>query len=306
MALLQDIIIEAAGESTSTASLLRKARVLATRLGITEALTWIGHELNGYTGEVPEYRGPIPCEVRGKFLGPFNSSLSNVQVATELLPARFRDLDKIFLRQSVSAIEDLAARSGDGMLSSPWPGAAVASFNAGQEAGEFTLYPDMGAIAIWNSVPPSEMKAVVDAVRTRVLDFALKLEQEDPEAGEKAGDSLVTAEKGNDIFNTIINGPANVAQGSSNFTQNSFVNTPKSDEELVQHLRDLGVNEDLLTELSEALAGDRAEAPDAASAGPRVQGWLGRIMSLGRTSATAVGTGVATNVVTDTVLSYFG
>ncbi|MDO0934462.1 hypothetical protein QQY66_23315 [Streptomyces sp. DG2A-72] len=311
MALLQDLIRDAAGETVSTTSLLRQARIAATRLRISEALKWIESELQGYPDdEVPAYRGPIPVHTLGNFVGPFGSGMNNAPIAISMLPDRFNParLSSTHIRQSVSEIEEILRGDLRGGIGAPWTADMVAQFNYHHSRGDFTLYEGMGATRIWRSIAPSQLHAVLDSVRTRILDFALKLEAEDPEAGEKAGESLVTSEKGNEIFNTVVNGAgSNVALNSSNFTQNSYVNPPKTDDELIERLRQAGVNEELLTSLAEAVAEDRTDAGGTLSEpGPRVQGWLGRVMALGARSSEAIGTGVAGGVVTELVLSYFG
>ncbi|MGW8744709.1 AbiTii domain-containing protein [Streptomyces sp. NPDC055794] len=311
MALLQDLIRDAAGEEVSTASLLRQARIVATRLRISEALSWIDRELAGYPDEdVPAYRGPFPVHTLGDFAGPFGSGMTNAPVAVSMLPERFNPsrLGKTSINSSVSEIEDLLNGNLKNGLGVPWTADMVAQFNFHHTRGDFTMYEGMGATRIWRQLSPSLLRAILDAVRTRILDFALQLEAENPEAGEKAGESLVTPEKGNEIFHTVINGPgANVALNSNNFTQNSYAGPPTTEGELVDRLRQAGVNEELLTSLTVAISEDRAEAGgELAEPGPRVQGWLGRVLALGARSSEAVGTGVAGGVVTQLVLSYFG
>lgn len=54
---------------TSVIELLRRAKVLAVKLGIQDARSWIDHEIDGYpTEEVPAYR-IVPGELRA--LNPF-------------------------------------------------------------------------------------------------------------------------------------------------------------------------------------------------------------------------------------------
>ncbi|MFF9281113.1 AbiTii domain-containing protein [Streptomyces griseosporeus] len=311
MALLQDVIRDAAGETVSTASLLRQARIVATRLGISEALRWIDAELAGYSDDdVPAYRGPFSVHTFGDFVGPFGSGLRNAPVATSMLPERFTPagLAKTCILTSVPEMEELLKRGADDGLGVPWTADMVAQFNFHHSRGDFTMYEGMGATRIWQSLSPSLLKSVLDSIRTRILDFALQLEAENPEAGEKAGESLVTPEKGNEIFHTVINGPgANVALNSRNFTQNSYSSPPATDDELIERLRKAGVSEELLTSLVQAIAEDRSEAGGTlAEPGPRTQGWLGRVLALSGRSSEAIGTGVAGGVVTQLVLSYFG
>src|SRR5258706_7481712 len=58
MSLLREIQDAATDQSTNTATLLRKCKILAVRLGNEEFKQWIDNELNGYKTieELPEYR----------------------------------------------------------------------------------------------------------------------------------------------------------------------------------------------------------------------------------------------------------
>jgi hypothetical protein len=312
MALLQDLIRDAASDAVSTPSLLRQARIVATRLKISEAEKWIESELFGYShsDEVPPYRGPLDVRTLGNFVGPFGSSVSHALIPLSVLPERFHPerLSTTRIRQSIPEIEDLLKAERENGLGAPWTADMVAQFNFHHSRGDFTVYEGMGALAIWSSLSPSQLHGVLDAVRTRVLDFALLLEAEHPQAGERAGESLVTPEKGNDIFNTTINGTgANVALGSTSFTQNSYTGRPQSEDALIGQLREAGVSDQLLTELTSALAEDRDESGGTLEEpGPRVQGWLGRVVALGSRSSEAIGTGVTSAVATQLVLGYFG
>ncbi|MEV8588466.1 hypothetical protein AB0424_16175 [Streptomyces sp. NPDC051180] len=310
VALLQDLIRDSAGEATSTTSLLRQARIVARRLRVLEADRWIESELFGYSNDqVPAYRGPIEVRTYGRFHGPFGSSMDGAPVALSLLPDPFNAeaFRSVHLRHGVSELEDLL-KAGTRELKMPWSPDLVARFNYLQNRGDFTLYEGMGAFSIWRSLPTAHLRSVLDGVRARILDFALQLEAEDPEAGERAGESLVPEEKAKEIFQTVINGPgANVALGSRNFTQNSYAAPARSDAELIESLRQAGVNERLIVDLEAALTADRAESDgELTEPGPRVQGWLGRVLALGGRSTSEVGTGVTAGVITQLVLAYFG
>lgn len=74
LALVIELVNAAIDTSVSPSDLLRRALVVARRLGVPELVEWISGELNGYySGEVPDYRrvqgqlmaenpinGPIP------------------------------------------------------------------------------------------------------------------------------------------------------------------------------------------------------------------------------------------------------
>lgn len=55
-ALVPELIDMASNSAVSVSDLLRRALVIARRLNVTELADWIGAELNGYKGDVPDYR----------------------------------------------------------------------------------------------------------------------------------------------------------------------------------------------------------------------------------------------------------
>lgn len=71
--------------------------------------------------------------------------------------------------------------------------------------------------------------AILDIIRNKVLNFALEIEGEDPNAGEGAINSMpIPEEKVNQIFNTYITGQVqNVSTGGSNYTQNATIQNSK-------------------------------------------------------------------------------
>jgi AbiTii len=62
-------------------TLLRKCRVLASRLQNDELKQWVQSELDGYRDEmeVPEYRH-IHCHAYGHFFGPYGHELTDLQI----------------------------------------------------------------------------------------------------------------------------------------------------------------------------------------------------------------------------------
>ena len=67
MSLLREIQDGATEDSVSLSSLLRKVKLLASRIGLKEIGEWAQRELSGYGGidELPPYRGPLEAVVLG-------------------------------------------------------------------------------------------------------------------------------------------------------------------------------------------------------------------------------------------------
>jgi hypothetical protein len=75
---------DALNSDVSVSDLLLKAKVVATKLDLTDFLQWIEHELNGYTdkNEVPMYR-----KIRGRAQA-YNTYYGRCFKPVDLLPSQ--------------------------------------------------------------------------------------------------------------------------------------------------------------------------------------------------------------------------
>jgi AbiTii len=117
-----------------------------------------------------------------------------------------------YLRQPIAAI--VAAATSQGQLQVEWPQEMAVKYGAKGYLG----FECLGA---WQIISTYALMGIVDTVRSRILDFALKIEVENPDAGEALPDSQpVPSDKVQMIFqNTFHGAVANVAQNSHGFTQ---------------------------------------------------------------------------------------
>ncbi|MCU1676314.1 MAG: hypothetical protein JWM93_1072, partial [Frankiales bacterium] len=186
MTKLAQIIDGATSDDVSISSLLRMVKVVAARLEADQLIAWVDHELGGYGKEdpLPAYRGPHPTEVMGVFVGPFNSTLT-LAVPRVQLPQRVQDAPEAFVvcfRQPVSELEPLSKATDQ--LQSAWPAEWVSYINGAIDRGEIELVRMHHLQRAYQTITPPEIRGVLDAVRTRVLDLALALEKLNPAAGE--------------------------------------------------------------------------------------------------------------------------
>jgi hypothetical protein len=145
--------------------LLRKALVASTKLGVAEFREWVSAELNGYQAgiDVREYR-----QVSGL--------RRQWHIRYGDLPVRCADgeterrLSTRTCRQSAPELEAMVARnSGDTVFQIPLPPEIAAKLvrSLGHGAGDVTLV-----------VPGSVFAGILQSVRTVILNWTLKLEQE--------------------------------------------------------------------------------------------------------------------------------
>lgn len=218
MSLLRQIQDAAIDSSVNLPTLLRKCKVLAARLGNDDFKRWIDNELSGYDNkdDLPEYR-VLSVNSKGHFSGAFGSGLRNADIPLLCLPEDFREsLGHSYLIQPIAAVSSLVENSTLGTLQEPWNPDLVAHF--GQR-----IYEHMVCMQAWKVIPASALVAALDAVRTRVLNFVLEIEAQNPAAGEAmANEKPVPQETVQHIFNTYITGDVqNLSSGSTNVNQHA-------------------------------------------------------------------------------------
>jgi hypothetical protein len=252
MSLLREIQAAAIDSTVSLATLLRKCKVLAARLGSQEFKMWIENELSGYTAkdQLPDYR-VFSVDSKGHFSGPFKSELRNAIIPLLCIDERLRkNLSCTCMTQPIASLEALFDESKDskcGTLQEPWDPDIVAYAGQG-------IYKGMNCIQAWKVIPTEVIVGALDAVRNRILSFVIEIEAESPDAGEAPINSNpVPQEKVQHIFNTYITGNVqNVATGSTHFKQEAVSRTEndKLFAQLLDALRDSKEDKQIIAELT--------------------------------------------------------
>jgi AbiTii-like protein len=156
--LVQELQTQALDARVPVTDLLRKSKVVASKLNVTDLLAWVEYELNGYPDEadIPDYR-----EIRGvaRALNPKRGWLK-----IEFEDREFEErISTQKSRQPISEIEEMTG-PGDGDL----------TFTLSSALSRGTLrYASDPRIF----VSRSQIVRIVDAVRNRILDWALALEK---------------------------------------------------------------------------------------------------------------------------------
>jgi hypothetical protein len=292
---LEELIEGASGDSVPVATLLRKVKVVAARLGTVELEQWVDHELTGYpeNADVPDYRAARPTEVKGHFGGPAGSGLQNAVIPRINFPAKFRDgpLFNMSFRQPISELERMA--QADQILHADWPGDAVVLTNQLLGTGEVQLYEYMGLQQAFRLISPHHVAALVDTVRTRILTLVLSLESVVPAAGQPNAPVADSARVDRLVMN-IFGGSPNVAVASTNFRQQAVSMPPIGDRDgLFGALEALGIEALDLDALRTAIHKDEdsGDGVPGRSIGLRVRAWAGGLALKG---SSAAGKGAAT------------
>jgi hypothetical protein len=159
--LVQELQQAALDEKSSAGSLLRKALVVASKLGVSDFETWARKELEGYNPEeVPEYR-----RVRGSPVvwNTYRKQHEHLRFST---PAGTDRLSTMRLPYSVDELEEPKSRK---------PGDLMLTYSAAVEHELMSnmQFPSKPSL----KVPESAVRGILGRVRTIVLEWAIKLDK---------------------------------------------------------------------------------------------------------------------------------
>ena len=106
MTLLEQLQEAAVDPNSDLGEVLRRCKVLASRLKSPQLEDWLLWESNGYPDDVdlPDYR-VWPIVVKGHFAGPFGSEIRNATIPTICIPEEYRETaTRVECRQSVATV----------------------------------------------------------------------------------------------------------------------------------------------------------------------------------------------------------
>ena len=294
MALLEDIIEEATSKSGEVTRLLRLCMVLGSRLQYTPLTEWATLELEGYpeAQAVPSYRSFVGRN-RGHFMGDF---VGTFDIPPRAIPEHLRA--QFERHEERSAIAEIAALASSGTagtnLKIPWPVEFTMKFTQNVINGSHCS-------EAWTEISSASLAGVLDQVKTRVLNFALRIERELPASRDIAEISgpIKGATVPNIFYTTILGNVQNLSQGDSGTTQVATAGIAAGDlDGLMSALRNVGVTDQDVISL-------RAAAQESQSG----LGTEGRAVAVRKWLSDFTGKsvqGVASGVVSKLILGYLG
>lgn len=287
--------------TNSLADVLRKAKLLAYSLGDQRFKEWVNHELNGYPGgtTVPEYRR-LSIPSLGTFVGPIGAIVKNQILPTYNLPDSLKDfVEYIVMGNGIREIEEMAQSKKD--LRRAWPAEAVILAREHiQMSGGYTL------TEAYQPVTRPVLEGILDAVRNRLLDFLLELQQAHPEVSmsEKAAEQIPPDEV-SQIFNVTIFGDHSVIASGKTVTQTVQQDITTNDMgALLALVRKLGVPENDVKDLQSAVEQDGM--PQKGELGPKVREWFGRLMGKLSSGAWQAALQTAPALISKAFAKYYG
>ena len=222
MNLLQDIIDGCVNHSLSLDETLMKCKILAYRLKNTELVNWVNNEINGYETKdnFPSYR-IIQVHSKGNFKYP-TMLIENQNIPSIAISEKYREyVNTCYISRGVSALEHLLNNSTSDMLMADWDHNLVVL--EGRK-----IYKDATCLYAWQEIPLSAITEILEKVRSIILDFCLKIEQEYPNIGEHPMINTPDIKKVEQIVQNTFNfygGTQNVATNSKEFSQDIQLNS---------------------------------------------------------------------------------
>lgn len=288
---LQDL---ASNGNNEIGDLLRKALMVATKLGLTEFRQWVLAELNGYTDEfsisLPKYR-----IVRGE-LKAHNPMRGLIPLQVD--PEFHEMLTQVYVTESVSSLAELLSNCGSGTLVYYFGREQEQRLMDAQEYG-FQFRPT-------RTIGANRIAAILGAVRTTILEWSLALEA-DGILGEGLLFSISEKQAAmNNIniqnFQGIL---GNVDGGSSVNQTNSQQITAADFSSLARYLTHSGVSTDEVQELKQAVDHDpKPKSPE--KFGPKVSAWVGKMLGKAAAGSWEVSVTTAGGFLANALSKYYG
>lgn len=304
MGLLLEIQTVVLQGSADIAPVLLKLRMLAARLGSQPLADWVKYESEGYPNEVevPDYR-VLGVSYTATFSGPFGSGIKNAPISPYLVEKYAgKSWIRFEMRQSVAAIDELLGSSEKG-----------GSLHI--EASNLILllqgkvYPDYACNAVSGTISRASLAAIRHAVLSRVLELTIEIEKAVPEAsnvslGDSGQLSSGAAGKTTQITHQIIYGNYTAVSASEGSSVTIHIGE-RDTNALAAYLESVGISQQDAKELADLAATEEPESR-AEPMGPKVKGWLVENLKKAATGTWKVGVAVATDVIKEALLKYYG
>lgn len=299
MKIIDEIIEELTNKDNHLTDILIKTKVLAFKLKNSELTTWIDNELNGYSkGDLPDYR-VMECQIIGTISNGFQRANNYPIPLVALKKEQAEMIRTMRLAQSISTLDEFIHNKEVRKLSMNIPPEFYGYLSKDFENG-FVI-----EIAK-REVDKSQIIQTLTAVRSKLLDFLLKLNEElgdtedikpltEGSAKEKVASLFNSAVFGNNT--TIIVGDHNT-QTVTNVTKGDFNSLSKL-------LEESGISKGEIEELKAMIDTDNFQS-DKKEFGVQVKGWISKMLGKAMDNSWKIGLGAAGQLLADAIGTYYG
>jgi hypothetical protein len=299
MKIIEDIIESLTDKSNTLTDILIKTKVLAFKLKNQELQNWIDSELNGYDEkeELPKYR-ILSCEIMGTISNGFKQAKNYPIPLTSVSADLRKGMKTVKMSQSISALDEFIRKEKGSKMYMHVPPEMYDYMSRDFEGGFVIEYAR-------REIDRVQVIETLTSVKSKLLDFLLKLNQEIGD--EKISDlnSAQTNDLVSSLFNSSVFGNNTTIIVGDNNKQNVKNITKGNFESLKKEFIENDIDESDLNELKEIIDNDN---PDIKTKqfGSKVKGWMSKMMIKSMDGTWKVGIGAAGKVLADGIGTYYG
>ncbi len=283
----------ATDNNTDIMELLRKALLVAAKLGLRPFRDWANKELQGYgTSHVPEYRH-VHAEL--KVDNPYHGLIPFLIDDKEMM----EEICNVPIQEPIGSLVDLMAiRYED-------KGHVQVLMSPQQKLLLMRMQGNFLQLEPVQTIGRNQVAAILDAVRTKILNWSLQLEA-DGVIGEGMTFSAEEKQKAQSSI-TIENFQGIIGNVSSSaVTQNLNMVVCRGDfASLRAYLSENGIDAEDIDDLERAIKADPTPA-SSESFGDKVSAWVGKMVSKAATGAWQIGVGAAGGLLGKALGAYYG
>ena len=305
MSLLREIQTAVTQDGADLGSVLLQLRVLAARLGSGPLEEWVKRESEGYPPDspVPSYR-LVPVAYRGTFLGPFGSAINNAQIPGYLIEQfAGKQWTGHEIRDGIAAIDDLVRSAhNDGSI----------RINASNLILllQGKVYEDYSCNEVTGEISRAALTELRYAVRSRILELTLELEESVPAASRIAFGPPVPLETGDSdkvsqLSQQVIFGNVTNISNTGSASEVTVSIGLRDETSLIEQLVRAGIPERDASEFAKAVATEEPSSEDE-PLGEKAKAWFATNIPKAVDGTWNIGVSVATKVMTQAVLKYYG
>ncbi|QED38993.1 hypothetical protein FK178_15270 [Antarcticibacterium arcticum] len=272
--MINELITDIAYDKITVSQALTRAKLIARQLKNETFKNWLNKELNGYEFEdplLPDYR-KIWAEIQLTAEFPYGRTQSFPVVLSDKRQDISDLLNHHRVIEPISIVEQNISQISEGT--------AQIHLNGGMVQSVSELYKDQvqaygGVIRSGvRIIAKTQLSNIVELTKQKLIDTLQDLEEQFPDLDNKYVMNEDNKEKAQNIITNNIygnNNPLNVAAGE-NIKQGDITLTVN--ETYINKLKELGVEEDAITELEII---DRENPKGSAKRKDKIMSWLGKV-----------------------------
>lgn len=297
MKIIDDLINELTDKSKFLTDILIKTKVLAYKLKNSELKIWIDNELNGYpTDNLPEYR-VVSCQLVGTISNGFQRA-NNYPISLVGFDDELREKILTFkLSQSISTLDHFINQEKGGKMQINVPAELYGYLSKDFGGGFVVEYAK-------REIDKTQVVQLLTAVRTKLLDFLLKLNDE---FGDDENEKILTEDqskqKVSSIFHSSVFGNNTTIIVGDNNTQTVSNITKGNFKSLEKVLKENGVSQADIQELQNVIDIDK---PTNEQFGSGVKKWISKMMTKAVEGGWEISLGAAGSLLADSIATYYG